>query len=407
MSNNPNETKEVFSTWLDIGFKLALALGALISWIFFSFFVNTLPSLGSIGDITIYLVSISAWSLILAFYIVAISFASSFLIKTSSNYINYYNNAFIYYYFGFPIISILFLLILKYFNLTQETINIILSFLFFVFPVIYSLFVKEFLPIRNINRVTRFLNRIIDIGLPLILFSLILLLIALMLDKFFNKLYVQSLIYSSFIVIIVFINYFIIKGDLQNWKKALGIAISYLAIISIIFSALKIDNPMIVKPFELLKLGYYKAELHFKEDFVNKANPFPLNENNQTSNVFFILSSIGDEYILRETRTAEDHNDSNVSNHNNLYPFDYNGTRYYCEDDNQSLIWSASRSNKNYIHKIKNRTRDFNETIKKQLEYWKTIDQKTYRIKKENVEFEVVGKEIETQSTVWEHNAKK
>lgn len=179
----------------------------------------------------------------------------------------------------------------------------------------------------------------------------------------------------------------------------------FLSITALIFKISNKPNLIITTPFSILKLGYYQAELHFKDEFINK-HPFNLNNNYQTNNVFFILSSVGDEYILRETRKAMEYNESNISHHTGLYPFDYNGTRYYCEDDNQSLIWIIPDSKNKYILKVKNRTRDFNATIEKQLQYWKTIDQKSYRIKKDNVELEVVGKEIEMQSTVWKHNAK-
>jgi|GEM_PF-6904389 len=399
MSRNPIETtKAILSSWLDIGFKLGLALGALISWIFFSFFVNTLPSLGSIGDIAIYLISISAWSIIVAFYVIAISIASSFLIKTSSNYINYPSNSFINYYFGFPFLSIVVLIGFKYFHLTQQTINVVLSFLFFLAPIVYSLFVNEFRPAKNKNRMAWFIDRITNIGLPLILFSLVLFLIALMLDNFFNSLYNQAFIYLLFIIIIIFINYFIIKDELKNWKIALGIAISYLVITSIIFAALKIDNPMIVQPFKLLKLGYYKTELHFKEDFINKANPFPLNETNQTSNTFFVLSSVGDEYIIKEIKYAHYVADNNIS-HNQLFPFTYCDELYYCEDENFSKVWKLN--DKDQLIRLKNVPLDFNLSIKKEFNRWKQWKEPIYRIKKDNIEFEIIGKDFESRSTIW------
>jgi hypothetical protein len=35
--NEPKNIKEIFSSWLDIGFKLGITLGAFISWAFFHF----------------------------------------------------------------------------------------------------------------------------------------------------------------------------------------------------------------------------------------------------------------------------------------------------------------------------------------------------------------------------------
>jgi hypothetical protein len=394
--NEPKNIKEIFSSWLDIGFKLGITLGAFISWAFFSFFVNTLPSLGSIGDIAIYLISISAWSLILAFYIVAISFASSFFIKISTYFNEYSSNMLASYYLIFTFLSFLILSILKVCEESNIVWNIAFIFLAFGIPLFYSLIFFQ-----GISR--KPWDRIGDIGLPLISFSLILLLIALIFDNWNN----QRLTLIVFVIAIILLNVLIIKGLIKNSKTALFIVISYLVIVSIIFSMLKIDNPMIVKPFELLKLGHYKTELHFKDDFINKSNPFPLNETNQTSNTFFILSSVGDEYILRETLTSNDHNDSKTSNHNKLYPFDYNRTRYYCEDYNASLIWKVSDLNNTYIQKVKYKSHDFNKTVEQILTHWKTIDQKTYRIKKENIEFEVTGKDAEKQSTIWKINSSK
>lgn len=389
--NEPVNIKEIISSWLDVGFKLGIALGAFISWAFFSFFVNALPSLGSIGDIAIYLISISAWSLIVSGYIVAISFASSYLIKFSSNFNSYDRYYLIWYYVVFPILSFLILWCLATLKVPSFIWSIIIPLLLFDPLLFAALLISN--PQRN------FLERLTDIGFPLMLYSPLLLIFLPFAFNLQNSSEVIFIILT--IIFLILINIAIINGYVKNWKIALGIAISYLAIISIIFAALKIDNPIIVQPFKLLKLGYYQTELHFKDDFINKSNPFPLNETNQTSNVFFVLSSIGDEYILRETRAAEDHNDSNVSNHRGLYPFDYNETRYYCEDDNASLIWKISDLNNTHIQKVKYQSHDFNKTIEKLLSHWKTIDQKTYRIKKENIEFEIVGKEIEKQSTIW------
>lgn len=64
----------------------------------------------------------------------------------------------------------------------------------------------------------------------------------------------------------------------------------------------KKPNPIVIFPFKQLKFGYYEAELKFKKDFIEKSNPFDFKETNTTNkNIFFILSSIGDEYILQDS----------------------------------------------------------------------------------------------------------
>lgn len=393
-----SSTHEVITVWSTIVFKLSLLVGAFISWAFFSFFVQALPSLGNLGDVTIYLISISAWSFLIAFILVALTFGSSFLIRYSLYFKDYPQKIIAYYYVLFPIFATTILFMLNFFNISDITAA---AFLFFIIiPISFSLFLTV-----KINRT--WMDGLSDIGFPLILFSFIVLVI----DYAIKVVITDGFLAAFFIILsIAFFsiwNYLIIIEKKLNWKIGFFIIGTTLIIQGIAFTSAKISNPFIVSPFKLLQLGYYNAELHFKDDFINKANPFALNETNRTSNTFFILSSIGDEYILRETRKAMEYNASQNNHHNGLFPFDYNGTRYFCEDDNKSLIWRISDTNKMYIQKVKNRTHDFNETVQKQLEYWKTIDKKIYRIKKENVEFEVVGKEIDAQSTIWEQNAKK
>lgn len=392
--NEPTNIKEIISSWLDIGFKLGIALGALISWIFFSFFVNALPSLGNLGDIAIYLISISAWSLIISGYIIATSFASSFIIKSTSEFNDDTKTSLAWYYVIFTVISTLTLLLLKICESPQFVWNILITLLFLFFPLLYSGFILSPAPTKTV------INTIFDIGFPLIIFSLIILLEALMIDKIYDDWNEQLWIYFLWIVVIVVLNSSIIKDQIANWNTALFIVIGYLGIIAMGFIVLEIDNPIIVKPFKQLKLGHYKTELHFKDDFINKSNPFSLNETNQTSNVFFVLSSVGDEYIIKEIKYAQHKADDNLT-HNHLMPFTYCNALYYCEDENFSKIWKLN--DKDQLIRLKNVPLDFNLSIKKEFKRWKQWKEPIYRIKKENIEFEITGKDFESRSTIWNY----
>lgn len=88
-------------------------------------------------------------------------------------------------------------------------------------------------------------------------------------------------------------------------------------ILSFVWLNFHIDNIFITKPFQMLRLGYYKATLQFKEDFIQKNNPFELNKNNCEEGNFFIRSSLGDEYILEELGKHEEY-EKNEKNKENI-----------------------------------------------------------------------------------------
>ncbi|MFZ3052874.1 MAG: hypothetical protein WA099_05645 [Sulfuricurvum sp.] len=448
-----NDIKESISNWINIIFKFSILLGAFISLAFFSFYVNVLPSIGNIGDFTTYFISIAllGFFIILSFllpffapfwlkdffsieenirakqrklsqlYILIFPFVIlglSWLTKGTKNDISIF----------LVLLPLFFALIFQSFEfnikLNTQIIYKQIAKLLSVKPKmlnfsIYTIYKR----IRELIRLSCRIQTIYTIFEKLQLFFVICIksihfILYSFIQSFFPYLFFLLIGLLGFIAdsnnllliifllaFVAFINISLLQNKLDK-KFILAMLLAYFLTLSFLFSTLKIDNPIITMPFKYFKLGYYNSELRFKEDFINKSNPFLFNESNQTSNTFFILSSIGDEYILRETRQSMEYNESNISHHTGLYPFDYNGTRYYCEDNNQSLIWVIPNSKNKYIRKVENRSRDFNETIEKQLEYWKIIDRKTYRIKKDNVEFEVVGTEIENQSTIWEHNAK-
>lgn len=88
----------------------------------------------------------------------------------------------------------------------------------------------------------------------------------------------------------------------------IGCAFSVICYLSLILVNQHKDVFFITKSFELLKLGHYNATLQFKEDFIQKDNPFKSNLKNCKEGYFFIRSSIGDEYILQEFEERKEDN---------------------------------------------------------------------------------------------------
>lgn len=389
--------------------------GVILSILYFTFSAETFPSIGNISQLASYIIAVFAVA-ILFIFILAITLASPFFFILSQNLDHHQKIILMWSYSIITLSSFLTVASLYYFD-SKKSFWILLGLILLLMIPKRLLQNKDQpkIPLYHFQSTISYLKIDWTISFVFYLFiSLFFLSSFIVRNHNLDKNTVVIALFG-FLLIVWFINVYLIKNNEiinnpnKNFKKtiqSIGIILFiFIFGISMIFIYLKKPNPIVIVPFSQLKLGHYTAELHFKDDFINKANPFSLNETKQTSNTFFILSSIGDEYILRETRNTIGYNGSQ-NNHNDLFPFDYNGTRYYCEDDNQSLIWKISDTNKIHIQKVTNRTYDFNETVQKQLEYWKIIDKKTYRIKKENIEFEVIGKEINTQSTVWEHNAK-
>jgi len=177
------------------------------------------------------------------------------------------------------------------------------------------------------------------------------------------------------------------------------IVIIFIGIVSLIFSVLKKPNPIIIAPFSLLKLGHYKAELHFKEDFIKK-HPSFVADTNSTYNTFSVLSSIGDEYVIKKTSPFTIIHFAN--NETNVSQIQFNKKMYWYKENNNSVVvvWNTPNlksieKNTSILTKIKQEI----DTTNPNKNY------RVYRIKKENVDFSVVGNEIDLQLTRLRDNA--
>lgn len=375
---------------LELLFKLSLALGAFISWVFFTFYVGALPSFGNIGDVTTYLVLIVLSSLLILAMIILILFFSPFFLKDSlakdEIVLKKQRKRSVFYFIAYLVLSI----IVSYLFVGNDKMEVYfgytLLFMMVILPYGYSIWLSWIETHENAQLFGKlFSSSIVSKFIGFLMFSLV---------SFSTVLIIleSNLSYTMFLLLIfiAIMHIIILESNINKTNLSIGIGL-FLVIFSISLSLAKIDNPIITKPFELLKLGHYKAELHFNKEFMINNNPFPLNENNSSSNTFLILSSIGDEYILKEVRHEQNQNGHTV------YGFDFNKTAY-CYDDNESFIGQYDNRE---CKKIQNVTFELNATANKLRTYWKKANNKVYRFKKEDVVFEVTGNGLKRQFTVW------
>ncbi len=369
---------------LEFLFKLSLALGAFISWMFFTFYVGALPSFGNIGDVATYLVLIVLSSSLILVMILLVSFPFPFFLKDSFSKDEIVSKKQreigATYFMVYPLASIIIYWLFKD--------NVYFGYILFFMIVIVSYGCSVWLSWIETPEPIKF-RKLFQSGITkfivlLVFSSASFLTVSIVLDINF---------YYSILLLLVFIgigNAIILLGsNINKTNYTIGIGF-FLIVFSAVLPLSKIDNPIIVKPFELLKLGHYKAELHFNKEFMINNNPFPLNENNSSSNTFLILSSIGDEYILKEVRHEKDQDGHTV------YRFDFNQSAY-CYDDKSFIGQYDNKECK----KIQNVTFELNATANKLRNYWKKTNNKVYRFKKEDVTFEVTGNGLKREFTAW------
>ena len=64
-SNGFKDWKKSFVAWLEFIFKVGLGVGSVIAFCFYFFYVRAMPSIGNIGDITIFLIMIAGIGIII------------------------------------------------------------------------------------------------------------------------------------------------------------------------------------------------------------------------------------------------------------------------------------------------------------------------------------------------------
>lgn len=378
MDDNQNSTTSVQDTkenkfistlngeFLNSLFKISLFLGAVISWLYFSFYVGALPAFSSLGDATGYLLFIVLWAALISLTILMLAF--------------------------FPVMTIRDVYITNGDDdLTLKKKKIFVAAFFITIPLLVTALIYLYPTLmKHISWVTfsilivsaligAWKTKSFSVVNALIIYSLAAMLATLIIIS------TQQYLLWILLFFIILMN-IILVGEKQIKLSIIGLfSIMLLSIFSIIISMIKIDNPIIVKPFELLQLGHYNAELHFKNEFLSKENPLHLNDINSSFAKFFILSSVGDEYIAREIRS--DSNKSVVGS--TLYPFLLDNKQYFYSDKNNSDIYILEN---NQIIKLDTKNTHVLSMSKKQYEHDKSIDGKVLRIKKENIAYEVTDR---------------
>lgn len=372
-----------FTSLLPSLLHFSVFLGVLISWCYFSFYVDALPSFASLGDATGYMLFIVLWSALISAMIIVVSFFPAFALKDT--FLTHGNDSdeAIYFSIGYfiilPLIASVAFFIFN--DLVKEHIGLFMFLMMVLLPIIIAYKVSSGSSMKE-----RFFNSFSKIG-TFIFYSFA--------STFAVLIFLETQILMLFLILfVIIISVIILKENKINIKIILGLSAAFLSVFSTILSMSEIDNPIIVKPFELLKLGHYKAELHFKDEFL-KREPFIFNENNLTYATFFILSSVGDEYILKETRPSIKASVFGPS----IHSFIVQGVNnpYFYEDIKTDIRISNNKSEFIIV--------DVNTSIKaiadKLRENGKVSDQKVYTIKKDDVAYRIVGKQVDNSYTTW------
>jgi len=299
-----NHTDTILKNIKSIFLSLGSIIGSFILFSYFSFYVRSIPSNISLGSLSLILLMIAAWAVIVSVFFILISFGSSWWLKdiwskdekTRKKQQTYS----IGYFIGYPIISGLCLLVINKYTFETMIEKSIFFVIFIIFPLIYALLLSYFENKQSYKIIKPILYTTLIKGMfiSLLFYSFINILIALAISSSNLK----SLYVLGLLVIIIFINCLILLEKLDDFNIKITFMAMYIISISFYFTALKIDNPIIVLPFQHFRLGNYSEELHFKQSYINETNFLNMKEHNQTRKTFFILSSMGDEYILKNDK---------------------------------------------------------------------------------------------------------
>lgn len=398
-TSNGIQLKDIFQ----LIYHSSLLGGSILSILYFTFYAEIFPSINNLSQLGSYVVTIFGVALFLVSYL-SLAMITPSLTVLSYNLNKRKKNQIL---LGYIIISFFIVL-----SICTEKLFFLFGLLILIGIPLFKLeknwtikliFKKHIFTIKH----TKFYSKILYIysisWLLYFVFSILFLLIFVNNNDNNDKALIDiSIIFIQ--IMILFANAYIIRENKafqepqNNLKKIFNIMLVllmlFISIISIVFIYTKKSNPIVIAPFSLLKLGYYTSELHFKEEFIKK-HPFPT-DSNSTINTFFVLSSIGDEYIISSTplyKVKKVDENKTIKIGNIISKAD--NKIYWYNDQNHSIIWSNS-----YL------TNEVNLTVAQNLQDEINQNQfkpyRIYRIKKENVDFEIVGKEINQQSTIWE-----
>lgn len=320
-SNGFKDWKKSFVAWLEFIFKVGLGVGSVIAFCFYFFYVRAMPSIGNIGDITIFLIMIAGIGIIISGVFV-VGFMPALWLDNKS-YVKYLEKE-VHLCKHIKVTSLFFWFVALA-NIGWIWLDVNIGIFIFIDILIlikiYFIFFKD--KQDKQDPVSFFIITFIYV-ISIFLYSWISL----------NEPVIDSIL---FIAITTLSNVMILKTILEKIKKKrdrflsasetvkdlnddteldeqfyrwfpIGCAFSVICYLSLILVNQHKDVFFITKSFELLKLGHYNATLQFKEDFIQKDNPFKSNLKNCKEGYFFIRSSIGDEYILQEFEERKENN---------------------------------------------------------------------------------------------------
>lgn len=378
-------------------YHISITIGIAISVLYFAFIAKTLPTFGTLSDIIGYLVVIFGISTILAIIFFGFILLPSVLFNIAQHTKKQRDKLPSIYILAFFITQSLFIL---WVCLTYEVHNTAWLIMLAISAILFL--IPTFLLYLNLK------SEKPEFILPLLLvipsllthFYLIFLIVSGSLDTNFETSVIQYFVVTFVLGGIIWVanKIFIDRvslDNIKNFKQSLLylLAIFFLTIVTLstLFTLFKKPNIFIINPFSISKLGYYRAELNFKKDFIEKSNPFISNETNETKNVFFIWSSIGNEYIIQEIAPG--------------YPVYENNKTFIVIDINKTTKYKYNKQNTSELYELsinKNTLID-KDLLTKYIQVQLDKQDKIYRIKKENVAAEITGNEI-AKTTVWFKN---
>lgn len=398
-TNTPPETPKNNLSILDtfkIIYNIALISGIILSILYFMFVVEAFPNLKDFSQIANYLIAIFSSAMVYILILSLFMILPSIIFSSMPETINNTSHQVV---FGFMIAPFL----------IHIFFSILYAFKLFIFKD------PDFLLIANgltgiAICISLWVFRGYKNAFPIFYGYLIYWLLSLFFTLYLlNSLDSKDIWYDivfTLIIIIVLVGFNVYTYhknlSLQTQKVNLKELVRYIIIITLFFTAVvtffylmrNATNPIVVKSFEILKMGHYVGKLQFKEEFNKNVNPFPLNETYKKDNVFAILSSIGDEYIIKERYPLEIvkiYNDHNITL--TIDVTQINGNTYWYSDDK---IWNKYENIGQDIYAEQNATKIKDFIAQHRPNY------RVYRIKKDNVVNEIFGRDIDRQNTKWE-----
>jgi len=311
------EEKTDISKIFQLIYHTSLLVGTILSIFYFTFIVEVMPRFSSATDLVAYLIVIFGSALILSVVLSLLAILPSLILNTTSpteEQKRSFPKVFLFSYAAIQIGIIALACFIQY--ELPCIVLIILGLVILLVAICFKKFREKFRDMISLVRLKKYLV----FAYPIIISSIVqipLILIAIIslydnTKSFESSILLYSLISIFIGIILILLNKIFLDSvnldDLQSSKQSFKYLVFILLAVSFFISigylVAKKPNPIIIFPFQKLKLGYYEAELHFKKEFIEKSDLFDFN----STDTFFILSSVGDEYVLQKDTPGKNGN---------------------------------------------------------------------------------------------------